>query len=442
MIGIGLVGVAAVAAATKFMGMAAKLEQMETKATTVFGDQKGLVESWAKTNAAAMGLTSRQAVGLSADFADLLIPMGFTRKSAAEMSTKVVGLSGALSQWSAGQYDASQVADILAKAMLGEREGLKALGISISEADVKAQLLADGTDKLTGNALQQAKAQATQTLIFAKSTDAQAAFAKGGDTLLGKQAVLGAKFSEVTESIAAGLTPALSGVMSFITDTAVPAVESVIGQIKAWFEANQELVNEIRNQVEGVLKKFIEVVVGIVTEIAKFIQSIIDNKGIMKTFGDAFKTVSELIGMSVGVLEKFVGFIFAVVSAMTSNKPVMDAFGATFEFIGDVIGVAVEALKTMYTVAGGALDFLSGLFAPQKSSYDSMRGFAHGGWAGLNGPEAIVVGEQGPEFIVPNGGTAPGGMGGGGVAIQGVTERELMDMVDRGLYFRLRRTAT
>jgi len=228
-----------------------------------------------------MGLTSREAVGLSASFADLLIPMGFTRKAAAEMSTKVVGLSGALAQWTGGQYDASQVADILSKAMLGERDGLKALGISISEADVSARLLKNGTNELTGAALEQAKALATQQLIFEKSTDAQAAYAAGGDTLLGKQALLGAKFSEVTESIVAGLTPALTDIMAFVMDVAVPAAEDFIGKLRAWVDQNQPLINQIKGALVDSLNTLIEKVSAVVTFIVSVATAITSNKSAM-----------------------------------------------------------------------------------------------------------------------------------------------------------------
>jgi hypothetical protein len=64
---------------------------------------------------------------------DLLKPMGFTADQAADMSTEMVGLAGALSAWSGGTIDAAGVADIMTKAMLGETDGLKALGISMGE---------------------------------------------------------------------------------------------------------------------------------------------------------------------------------------------------------------------------------------------------------------------------------------------------------------------
>lgn len=62
---------------------------------------------------------------------------------------------------------------------------------------------------------------------------------------------------------------------------------------------------------------------------------------------------------------------------------------------------------------------------------------AQGGMVGLNGPEMIMVGERGPEQVIAN--RSSGGGGGTGVTIVGVSEKDIIDMVDRGLYFKLRR---
>jgi len=64
-------------------------------------------------------------------------------------------------------------------------------------------------------------------------------------------------------------------------------------------------------------------------------------------------------------------------------------------------------------------------------------GHAAGGWVGLSGPELAVVGERGPEYVTPaNRATSSG------VTIQGISERDIINMVDRGMYFRLRRAGT
>lgn len=228
-VGIAAGGAAAVLGGKHFLSLATDVEAMGAKAATVFGGQLGMVDKWADKNAAAMGLTGTQATGLAANFADLLIPMGFGRKQAAGMATDVVGLSGALSQWSGGTISAAEASDVLAKAMLGERDGLKALGISISDADVKARLLKNGQDKLTGAALQQATAQATQQLIMEKSTDAQAAYAKGGSPLLSSQAKIKAAFGELQETIAKKLIPVFTSMVGGVAEIAAAFQKGGIG---------------------------------------------------------------------------------------------------------------------------------------------------------------------------------------------------------------------
>ena len=92
-------------------------------------------------------------------------------------------------------------------------------------------------------------------------------------------------------------------------------------------------------------------------------------------------------------------------------------------------GVTID-LPTIRT--GGKYD-LNGQYIP---------GSAAGGWVGMNGPEIRRVGELGPEYVRKAGtGTGDEGGGGGGFRIQGISEREILDMVDRGLYFKLRRAA-
>ncbi len=227
--GLAVAGTAAASGTVALYGTGVQIEALGKKAATVFGPELGKAQLWAAQNAEAMGLTRSQAVGLAAGFGDLLIPMGFTREAATKMSTDVIGLSGALSEWSGGQKSASDVADILAKAMLGETDGLKSLGISLSAAEVKAALAAKGQDKLTGAALQQAEALAIQGLILAKSTDAQAAYAAGADDPIRKQAQLRARALELKDAFATALLPASNAVVGGLlqmSEGALPKVEA------------------------------------------------------------------------------------------------------------------------------------------------------------------------------------------------------------------------
>ena len=140
----GAAAFGAIKVGNELLSIGARVESFRQKSKTVFEGQSDDVRKWADKNNESFGVTDDELTGLAANFGDLLKPMGFTSAEAAKMSTDVVGLSGALSSWSGGTLSASDASDTLAKAMLGERDGLKALGISISEADVQAKLAEKG----------------------------------------------------------------------------------------------------------------------------------------------------------------------------------------------------------------------------------------------------------------------------------------------------------
>jgi len=217
-------GVALLAFADDILHAGVQLEALKAKAKVVFGESLGVVQDWADANAAAMGLTADAAVGAGAAIGDLLIPMGFSRDVAADMSTKLLDLGGALSAWSGGTVSATEVTQIFTKAMLGERDGLKALGISITEAEVSSVLASKGQAQLTGATLAQAKALAVQELIYAKSTDAQKAWADGSMDGVKSQNEATAAFAQLGEVMNESLYPVLVKLVPAVTALAEAAV--------------------------------------------------------------------------------------------------------------------------------------------------------------------------------------------------------------------------
>ena len=268
-IGLGVV------AGKHLLGVGEELLSLDKKIETVFtGKSLASVENWADEVAGRMGLTSTAAQGLAANAADLLKPMGFTAEAAAEMSTEIVGLSGALSEWSGGQRSVEETAEILQKALLGERDSLKTLGISISHAEVDQRALIvaqlDGRDAITA----QDKAISTQQLILEKSTDAQAAFADGGNTLTATQNRLKAKLGELEETVARKLLPVFIALAGFVLDKVVPALGRMADKAaELWEDTLKPLANDVKdlliaafeslsdtfdNQIRPAIKKLID----------------------------------------------------------------------------------------------------------------------------------------------------------------------------------------
>jgi hypothetical protein len=209
---IGVKMVRALHGLTKEMGL------MSFKANAVFGLYRKEVEEMADDTATAMGLTKTEFVNAAAGIQDLLIPIGFARKEATRMTKDTMKLAGAMSAWTGGMVSAKEVGLIFSKAVLGEREQLKTLGIAISEAEVKARLLEKGQSKLTGQYLAQAKAQATLEIITEKSTDAQQAFADEQDNVVIKSAQVGANLRSMAENLTTVLGPAVDASVGFLAN--------------------------------------------------------------------------------------------------------------------------------------------------------------------------------------------------------------------------------
>lgn len=253
----------------------AALEAQQRKTAIVFGEAIDIVQDAAAINAQALGVTETAYASLAAQIGDILIPMGFQREEAANVSAELVNLSGALSEWSNGQRSAEEVSRILAKALTGERESLKELGIVILDADVKARLLANGTDKLTGAALQQAKAQANLQLIMEKSRDAQTSFAINQDSIARSSNRFSAAMAQIKENILKGLQPAFTLLGNTLADVVAPLKRQsdLTGELQAQFNVQIETLkrgnisqDNRRKLIEQINAKYKEYLPNLITE--------------------------------------------------------------------------------------------------------------------------------------------------------------------------------
>lgn len=304
------VGAAVVAAGMKIGDYAGKLELLKKKSATVFGGELGRVQTWAAENARAMGLTKGEATGLAAGLGDLLIPMGFTRKAAADMSTATVGLSGALAEWSGGTKSASEVTEILSAAFMGERDGLNQLGISITQAEVDAELLAKGQQDLTGKQLQQAEATATQKLIMEKSTDAQKAFADGAGSLARQSAEAKAKLKEMGETLATKAAPTLQKIATFVNDDVIPALGKAGGVAKKLGDAFMGVPGPVKAGTLT-LAGFVAAAAGIAALVSKAKSGIVGLKESFQALGSGGKTLTLSLG-AIGVALAAAAALYAI----------------------------------------------------------------------------------------------------------------------------------
>jgi hypothetical protein len=255
------------------------------------------------------------------------------------------------------------VADILQKGMLGERDALKELGISITDNDVKQQLLKDGTDKLTGAALEQAKAHATLELYMAKTTDAQDAYAKGTAVGIRRQHEMDAQLQTVKETLAKALYPILTKVGGFIAENLPQAIKFLgeawtnVGPIKAVWPVVSTVAGNIKNAfvtVAQIIRAAINGVIDIVNTVIRGINSI-------QVHVHVGPINYDFDGVNLGYLPKFHagGVVPGVVG--TEVPALLQAGERVTPINGGAPGVQVVVNGNVYGVSG--VDELSDLIA-------------------------------------------------------------------------------
>jgi hypothetical protein len=187
--------------------MATQAEATERRLSTVFGDMTAEMRTWVDEQNEAFGLSEVGLQDLASNIGDLLVPMGFARDDASDLTKEALLLANALDDWKGGTLGVEAATDRIIKGMLGEREGLKELNIAISEAAVTSRLAANGQDELTGAALDQAKAQATLELITEKSADALSAYTDRAGTAVAANKDMAASAANAQQSLAETLKP-------------------------------------------------------------------------------------------------------------------------------------------------------------------------------------------------------------------------------------------
>lgn len=197
-------------------------EETYSKFGTVFRDVATEANQQMKDLAANYGLSNRASADMLSSTGDLLTGLGMTGSAALDLSSQTQKLAvdlASFTNYSGGAEGASQA---LTKAMLGEREMLKSLGIAISEEMVQAELAAKGQSKLEGSALMAAKAQATLTLAMRQSPNAIGDYSRTMDSAANVTRRFAAEWEntkeDVGKAIMQGVLPVMQDMLKYLQD--------------------------------------------------------------------------------------------------------------------------------------------------------------------------------------------------------------------------------
>lgn len=213
---------------------ASDAEETLAKFDTVFQEVGDEANKTALSLSRDFGLSSKAAKQLLGDTGDLLTGFGFTGDMALDLSKNVNELAVDLASFTNFAGGAEGASAALTKALLGERESVKSLGISILEEDVKAKIASlEATGELTNETNRQKKAIATLAIAVEQSKNAQGDFARTQDSLANQTRIFMARIDDLAVSFGQILIPIVSKMVVGLTNLA-EKFEGLSTNTKEW----------------------------------------------------------------------------------------------------------------------------------------------------------------------------------------------------------------
>lgn len=257
---------------------ASDLNEQTSKLNVVLGKRgAAAAQEFARSASQAFGQSRLQALEATATFGTMGKAAGLSGKGLAKFSTDFTRLSSDLASFNNATPE--QAIEAIGAALRGESEPIRAFGVLLNDASLKAEALAlglskpirdqskietyrvraiegqrklneaiaefgkesleadkaaaalgaaqRGLDKATAGTVepltQQQKVLAAQSLIYKQTADAQGDFARTGDGLANRQRTLKAGFRDLSTAIGTGFLPAVNGATGLLVRMLPPA---------------------------------------------------------------------------------------------------------------------------------------------------------------------------------------------------------------------------
>ena len=238
-------GVASTAVFVKTIGFLkdsakAAIDAQETfsKFEVVFQGMGTAAENAAKQFQDSFDLASSTAKEMLSDTGNLLTGFGATQEQALDLSVQINTLASDLASFTNYSGGAEGASRALTKAILGERESLKLLGIVIREEEINNKLAQKGQEDLTGNALNLAKAQATLEIALEQGKNAIGDYARTHDSAANTLKRAGEETKALQVAIGTALMPSVA-YLGKLWGTVAGALADVISKSNELREADK-----------------------------------------------------------------------------------------------------------------------------------------------------------------------------------------------------------
>ena len=373
-------GIAAVAAGAamgavgiKAIQMGADAEEARNKYDVVFKGMTDTVDEWSTDFATKVGRSKFAIQESLSNLADLQQGLGMTKDESFDLSNKIVTLATDLASFNNVQDDVA--IDAISKAMLGEAESAKQLGLLLNVDRVKE--FAEAQGYVWKEVTDAERAQLTYNLALKQSKNAVGDAERSNQSFTNQMKALKTGVGDTVTELGMKLIPIATDLVKKLNIHVVPALSGFIdkavevgSKVAEWLQPKikkfTEFIGENFPKVKKIATEMFERMVEKSKDIKEYIDNSLmpvfgnikswwdDNSGAIKTtVSSVFESVEESMGSVWKLVEDHLIPAFGeILIEAEENFPrflqlVQDTFGGAADII-EVVGKAIDDVLVAY----------------------------------------------------------------------------------------------
>ena len=280
----GTIGVAS----SKLVELSSDAEESANAFSVTFKEATDSLGGFVDEFSTKAGFTTAELQQLLSFTGGVINGMGGSAEASAEFSKQIAVLSGDIG--SLRNIDPSDVLERITKALTGEREGLKQLGIVLKQTTVDQKALSMTNKSAVGELTELERATATLTLIQEHSKDALGDLDRTSDGFANTQRRLKAELRETATEMGNALMPTVNELLPVFSDMAEKILPMLVEKFNNGVKAVREFTDQFGDEIMGRLKRSFQLFKDISTIFAEVISRIFEfisnNKILAKVFGE------------------------------------------------------------------------------------------------------------------------------------------------------------
>lgn len=194
--------------------LASDLQEVQNVVDVTFGSMNGVINNFAKNAGEKFGLSQLAAKRYTGTMGAMLKSTGLNQKQTAGMAMTLTGLAGDFASFY--NLDSEDAFTKIRAGISGETEGLKQLGINLSQTALQEYALTKGITKNVSSLSQADQSLLRYELLMKRSADAQGDFVRTSDSWANQVRIMELRWGEFKAGIGQGLMTLFAPVLKVL----------------------------------------------------------------------------------------------------------------------------------------------------------------------------------------------------------------------------------